>query len=67
VHKVYIWKNTDLQKVSNENLDTIRKSVRFSFRNENGVRMNYQVMLTAQRELAMNRVTCKGERTVIID
>lgn len=38
----------DLPKCKNKNLDTVRKSINASFRNEMAVKMDYQLMLTAQ-------------------
>jgi hypothetical protein len=46
----------DLKRVLNENLDSQRKQLHISFRNDCGVAMNYLLMVSSQNEIGLDRV-----------
>lgn len=48
----------DLKRVLNENLDSLRKQLHISFRNDSGVDMNYFLMVSSQNEITLDRVLC---------
>jgi hypothetical protein len=49
----------DLQKCTNENLDSVAKNITIKFKNESGVTMNYTLILSAQFEMSFDRILCQ--------
>lgn len=53
----------NLQKSTNENLETVRETINVSFKNGSGVKMNYTLLLSAQCQL--ERLNIVGYRRCV--
>lgn len=56
----------DLKRVTNESLDSVRKSLQLKLFNRNKVPMNYQLIVSSQTEISLDRILCQVEKLFIL-